>query len=104
MVGRDAELAFVRDFVASVSDGAVALVLEGEAGIGKTTLWNTGVRTADEQGIRVLEARPAESETALSFSGIGDLLDAVLDESLARLPVAQGRALALARGGRRSAS
>lgn len=96
VVGREAELASVRDFVATVSDGAAALVLEGDAGAGKTTLWSAGVAEAEEQGLRVLQSRPAESETALSFSGVGDLLDGVLDEALAPLPDPQRRALARA--------
>ena len=96
VVGREAELASVRGFVASVSEGAAALVLEGDAGVGKTTLWRTGIAEAKERGLRVLEARPAESETALSFSGIGDLLDPVLAEALAPLPAAQQNALARA--------
>ena len=96
IVGRDAELASVRDFVASVSDGAAALVLQGEAGMGKTTLWTEGVAHAEEQGLRVLQARPAESETTFSFSGLGDLLAPVVDDALAELPDPQRRALALA--------
>jgi hypothetical protein len=44
----------------------------------------------------VLQARPAESETALSFSGIGDLLDRVLHEALAPLAAGQKRALSRA--------
>ncbi len=96
IVGRDAELASLHDFVASVSDGAAALVLEGEAGVGKTTLWEAGAGEAEDRGLRVLRAQPAESETALSFSGIGDLLDPVLDEVLAPLPAAQRRALSRA--------
>lgn len=95
-VGRDAELASLQDFVASVPDGAAALALQGEAGMGKTTLWTAGVALAEECGLRVLQARPAESETALSFSGVGDLLDGVLDEALEPLPRAQRRALSLA--------
>lgn len=96
IVGRETELAFVRDFVASVSDGSSALVLEGEAGVGKTTVWRAGVALAEESGARVLQAVPAESETALSFSGIGDLLDLVLGEALAPLPAGQRRALSRA--------
>ena len=96
VVGRDAELASVRDFVSALSSGASALVLEGDAGMGKTTLWAAGVAHARTAGLRVLEARPAESETSLSFSGIGDLLDPVLDEALAPLPEAQRRALSRA--------
>lgn len=96
IVGRDGELASIRTFVAGVSDGASAFVLEGEAGAGKTTLWTAGAQLAEEQGVLVLRAEPAESETNLSFSGIGDLLEPVLDHALERLPAPQRRALARA--------
>ena len=98
VVGRDTELASVRGFVSSIPEGALALALEGEAGIGKTTLWQAGLDEAGDRAFRILVARPAESETALSFSGIGDLLDTVLDEALAALPAGrERRALAGAR-------
>jgi DNA-binding CsgD family transcriptional regulator len=96
VVGRDAELASIRDFVTSISDGASSLVLEGEAGMGKTTLWRAGVEAAEAAGLRVLTAEPAESETALSFSGLGDLLDPVLEDALEPLPAGQRSALARA--------
>jgi DNA-binding CsgD family transcriptional regulator len=96
VVGRDAEFASIRNFVAGVSDGASAFVLEGEAGAGKTTLWTAGTQLAEEQGVRVLRAQPAEPETNLSFSGIGDLLEPVLEPALEHLPVPQRRALARA--------
>jgi DNA-binding CsgD family transcriptional regulator len=96
VVGRDAELASIRDFVTRISDGGSMLVLEGEAGMGKTTLWRDGVDVACAEGLCVLQAEPAESETALSFSGLGDLLDPVLDDVLAPLPAAQASALARA--------
>ena len=95
VVGRDPELARLDPFITSV-DGARALILEGEAGMGKTTLWRAGVELAAEHGIRVLRALPAESEIALSFSGLGDLLDGVLDAALAPLPAAQASALSRA--------
>ena len=96
VVGREAELASLRDFVSSIPSGAVVVALEGDAGVGKTTLWEAGLEEAGDRGFRVLAARPAESETALSFSGIGDLLGPVLDEALAPLPAAQNRALSRA--------
>jgi DNA-binding CsgD family transcriptional regulator len=96
VVGRGEELEFVGAFVGSIADGAAALVLVGDAGMGKTTLWAAGVEEAEKRGVLVLEARPAESETALSFAGLGDLLDPVLDEALAPLPPAQRRALSRA--------
>jgi DNA-binding CsgD family transcriptional regulator len=96
VVGRDAELASLRDFVSGIAAGPGVLTLEGDAGVGKTTLWEAGLEVAGDHGFRVLAACPAESETALSFSGIGDLLDSVLDEALAPLPAAQKRALSRA--------
>ena len=68
-------------------------MLEGEAGMGKTTLWRAGVESARGQGLTVLQAQPVESETTLSFAGIGDLLDPFLDEVLDGLAAVQRRAL-----------
>jgi DNA-binding CsgD family transcriptional regulator len=96
VVARDAELSAIRALVESVSEGAAALVLEGEAGMGKTTLWAAGVAFAGEQSLIVLEARPAESEVALTFCALGDLLYPVRDEALAQLPEGQKRALSRA--------
>jgi len=96
VVGRDAELRSLRDFVERVAGGAVTLVLEGEAGMGKTTLWRAAIEHAEELGLTVLQAQPVESETTLSFAGIGDLLDPVLDVALEPLPAVQERALSRA--------
>lgn len=96
VVGREPELAALRVFGSRVHAGASALVLTGEPGVGKTTLWETGLAEASTAGCRVLSARPAESETSLSFSGIGDLLDPVLGEAFATLSPAQNRALSRA--------
>jgi DNA-binding CsgD family transcriptional regulator len=93
LVGRDAELSSIGQFVSGVSGGAVALVLEGEAGIGKTTLWRAAIAMAEERDLLVLQAQPVESEATLSFAGVGDLLDPVLDTVLDPLPAAQRRAL-----------
>jgi DNA-binding CsgD family transcriptional regulator len=96
VVGRDAELAALRDFLAGISDGAALFVLEGEAGMGKTTLWRATVEQATDEDVRTLQAQPAESEAELSFAGLGDLLDPMLDEALAPLPPGQRSALARA--------
>ena len=93
VVGRDAELATITDFLAAIPEGASALVLEGEAGMGKTTLWRAGLDEARGHGLRVLQALPAESEATLSFSALGDLLDGVLEEALVPLPGGQRSAL-----------
>ena len=70
-----------------------ALVLEGEAGIGKSTLWLAGVEAARERGLRVLSARPAEVELGVGYAGLGDLLEGALGDVLPELPVPRRRAL-----------
>ena len=96
VLGRDDELSLVRGFVAGASGGTAALVLEGEAGIGKTTLWRAGVEAARERSLRVLSARPAAAERDLAYAALGDLLEGVLDEMLAGLPEPRRRALEIA--------
>ena len=46
VIGRDQELAAIEGFLAEVEQGPAALVLSGEAGIGKTILWEAGVEEA----------------------------------------------------------
>jgi len=91
IVGRERELAVLRGFVDGV-DRPGALVLEGAAGIGKTTLWKAAVDYAAGRR-RVLAARPAAAEARLSFAALTDLLQAVLEEVLPSLPPPQRRAL-----------
>ena len=63
IIGRDKELDSISAFVDRSTEGAAALVLEGEAGIGKSTLWQAGVDAARAQGLHVLVSRPAEAES-----------------------------------------
>src|SRR4051794_8044781 len=95
MFGRQEELAAVRDFLGA--DGPVrALVLTGAPGIGKTLLWEAGLDLAGQCGMRVLVARPRDTEAELSLAGLGDLLDGIDVAAPGWLPVPQGRALAAA--------
>ena len=96
VVGRESEIAVVEAFLAESDRGARALAILGEPGIGKTTLWDEAVRQARDRGAIVLEARPAESEARLSFSGLTDLLSPVAPERVAVLPGPQRRALDVA--------
>jgi DNA-binding CsgD family transcriptional regulator len=96
IVGREEDLAALHAFVGQAEAGAAALVLEGEAGIGKSTLWLSGVEHARSQGLRVLSSRPAEAERGLAHVGLGDLFDAVLDEVLPALSPPRRRALEVA--------
>jgi DNA-binding CsgD family transcriptional regulator len=94
LVGRQRELDQVLAFFGA-EDGSGKLVLEGEAGIGKTTLWRAGLDEARRRGFRVLDARPAAAERELSFAALGDLLRD-LDDAIGALPAPQRRALRIA--------
>src|SRR4051794_8669392 len=79
ILGRGAELQQIGALLADEAPTARALVLTGDAGVGKTTIWEEGVRLAGERGLRVVAARPAEAEAALPFAALGDLLGPVVD-------------------------
>jgi DNA-binding CsgD family transcriptional regulator len=96
VVGREEELASVAAFVDEPRDGPAALVLEGEAGIGKSTLWLAGVEHASTHGLRILAARPAEAESTLAYVGLGDLFEDALDDVLPELTAPRRRALEIA--------
>lgn len=93
--GRERELALFAELLADRS-GSRALVIEGEAGIGKSSLWRALVDTAEGSGWRVLNCVGSQAETALSFAGLADLLRTVSDAELARLPAPQCQALEVA--------
>ncbi len=94
VVGRESELAELDKFVEDSSRRS--LVLIGEPGIGKTTLWEAGVDAARERGMWVLSARPSGAEAEASFAALTDLLDGIDSEVLADLPGPQLRALEVA--------
>jgi DNA-binding CsgD family transcriptional regulator len=96
LVGREEELAAVAAFLDEPHDGPGALMLEGDAGIGKSTLWLAGVEHAHERGLRVFSSRPAEAERGLAHAGLGDLFDTVLDEVRPELSPPRRRALDVA--------
>jgi DNA-binding CsgD family transcriptional regulator len=96
VIGRETELTALADFLDRSEALPGAFLLEGEAGIGKTTLWRRGIELASARSYRVLSCRPSGSEAQLSFAGLGDLLDDVLDEVLGPLPSPQRRALEVA--------
>lgn len=106
VLGRDAELSQIGDWLGS---GAVSpadpadlpaeppvLVIEGEPGIGKTTLWAEAVRRAQAGGWRVLSCRPSPSDAGLAHAGLADLLRDVPGEAFGQLPAPQRRSLAVA--------
>jgi DNA-binding CsgD family transcriptional regulator len=96
LVGREAEDAQGVELLARVATGPAALVLQGEAGIGKSALWSAIADRAREGGFTVLAARPVETETAFSYAALSELLQGVLPDLTGWLPPIQRRALDVA--------
>ena len=93
IVGRSAEERAIDEFLTSAHSQPSALVIEGEAGIGKSTLWWAGLDRARGNGFRVLAARAAQPETVNAFATIGDLLAEVESSHVTRIPDLQQRAV-----------
>ena len=67
VVSRVEELASLRAFIDEMRGRSAAFVLEGEAGIGKSTLWLAGVEHAHARELRVLSrGRPRPSAASLT--------------------------------------
>ena len=98
IVGREDELAVLDEFFDADPHPSRALVLDGDPGIGKTTLWRYAVACADAGPSRVLSCAPARSEAPLAYASLRDLFaDVDVDDELAsRLPSPQRRALEVA--------
>src|ERR1700733_15104820 len=80
---------------------SAALVLEGEAGVGKTALLDYAIASASD--LRVLRAVGVESELEIAFAALHQLCAPVLDR-LDRLPVPQREAVLTTFGLRASAA
>ena len=97
VVGRESELGRVAAFLSSLGTGTRALFIEGEAGAGKTALWEESLARVGD-GITIVSCRPVESEATLSYAGLADLIGPLLAGRLADLPGPQRRALHVALG------
>src|SRR6185436_1780944 len=93
VIGRESEVAQLSSFLDERAADPAVVLLEGEPGIGKTTLWRELVEDARRRDMVVLSARPAQPETALPFVTLQDLLEGVVDDVTDELPGPQQQAL-----------
>ncbi len=96
LVGRDADLGHIVSLVASKGAGG-ALLLSGDAGVGKSELLNAVTRTASEAGMHVLCAAGVQFEADVSYSALNqallplaDLFDGLNDTHREAIKVALG--------------
>lgn len=96
LIGRDEELRTLVGFLDAAGDLPGAVVVDGEAGSGKSTLFLATTEAARDGCYRILVARPAEPERDLSFVVLRDLLEDAFEEVVDGLPPPQRRALEVA--------
>jgi DNA-binding CsgD family transcriptional regulator len=89
LVNRPLEFRAVSEFLRSATQQPSGLVIEGEPGIGKTTLWLSAVEQAGDSGYRVFSAQVGQAESVLAFAAVADLLRDVDPIVLAQLPDVQ---------------
>jgi hypothetical protein len=96
-LGRDDELAQLYGLIDGIGRRGGALVMRGEAGIGKSALLDAAAGRARERGVTVVSATGVPSEARFAFAGLHQLLVPFLD-ARDLLPRPQRRALETAIG------
>src|SRR6185295_18808974 len=97
LVGRERELQAIAGLLGGASESGGALIVRGDAGIGKSALLAAARHTATNNGMLVLSTVGVQSETDLPFAGLQQLLRPLLDR-LGGLPAVQRDALHAAFG------
>ena len=93
LVERSVELQAVTDFLTSITERPSGLVIDGEVGIGKTTLWSASVQQARDRQFRVLSARASEVGSGAPYAAIAELISDVDCRAVDGLPSVQRGAL-----------
>ena len=97
MIGRSQELSTITRVLSEVRRDGQTVVVQGEAGIGKSALVAATVRSARAAGFRELRCTGVQSETTAGFAGLHEMLHPVLG-LIDTLPDRQRAALATAFG------
>jgi len=97
VIGRERETAVLRDALRDVADGGSAFVVDGEAGIGKSSLVAEAIASANARGVRTITTTGTMAESAEPYAALHMLLYP-LRGGIADLPAPQRRALDVAFG------
>ena len=93
IVGRQKEVASLGALIERARTGLTALLVEGEPGIGKTSLLREGIRLAEAAGFFVLSCGGSAAESTLEFAALEDLVRPIPSRHWDALPSPQRRAL-----------
>ncbi len=83
VVGRGGEAAVLRGLIADMPEGSAAVVVRGEAGIGKTLLVRSVLDEHSGSGVRILRGACAPMSGATAYSGLGATVTAALSQPAA---------------------
>jgi DNA-binding CsgD family transcriptional regulator len=94
-IGRDAEIVKIRAFLSAAPAAPAALVITGDAGIGKTAVWLHLLQAVGRPSM-VLSCRAGLAERPLAFSALDDLFGEVAEQVLPALAGPRRRAVEVA--------
>lgn len=97
LIGRSAELAVLDRHFDTARTGEAALMLTGEAGVGKTALLEAAAPRASEAGFQVLRVRGCPFQQGIGFTALNQLLQPLAD-GIPALPARQAETLQAVRG------
>lgn len=89
VVSRSVEMRAIAQFFSAIEQQPSGLLLDGAAGIGKTTLWLSALQQARARGFHVLSARAWEAESVLAYGTVADLFADIDAAALKSLPEVQ---------------
>jgi DNA-binding NarL/FixJ family response regulator len=93
LIGRASERAAILAALEASADRLAAVLLTGDAGIGKTAIWESIVAERRAAGDHVLISRATSAEARLPWVGMTDLMRTIPSATLASLPDLQRQAL-----------
>ncbi|MFF3706543.1 ATP-binding protein [Streptomyces phaeochromogenes] len=97
LIGRSAEMAIIDGLFGTAIARGTALLLTGEAGVGKSALLDAAALRASESGFRVLRVVGSQFEEGVSFSALNQILQPLTGE-IAALPARQAETLQVVLG------
>lgn len=99
LVGRESELQAVQSLLQAGRSAPVALLIDGDPGIGKTTVCRAACEAASTSGFTTLTTAGASAEVSLAWTGLADLVAGIDEVVLAGLSPLHQQTLQAVRAG-----
>src|SRR5690349_20596154 len=81
LLGRGREQSLIQSLLADrLARGAMAILLFGETGIGRSAVVDWAIDVAASHGCQVMVSRPTDAQASIPFSGLRDLVESFTAE------------------------